>query len=64
MKRMVVIFDCKYKSQVRAYLTANRIQYSMSIDIYTGEVRCSVPYSKGVSFLAELRCDSVPYELV
>ena len=64
MKRMVVLFDCKYKPQVRAFLTANRIQYSMSFDIYTDGVRVSVPHAKGVRLLAELRRSSIPYDLI
>ena len=64
MKRIVVTFDCKYKHAVRAYLVSNRVQYSMSTDIYTGDVHVYVPHVKGVALLAELRRLSVPYRLV
>ena len=64
MKRILVTFDFKHKQAVRAYLVSNRIQYSMSTDIYTGDVHVYVPYSKGVRFLAELRRLAVPYRLV
>ena len=64
MKRIVVTFDCKYKQAVRAYLVSNRVQYSMSTDIYTGDVHVYVPHAKGVALLAELRRISVPYRLV
>ena len=64
MKRILVTFDCKHKPFVRAYLVSNRIQYSMSTDIYTGDVHVYVPYSKGVPFLAELRRASIPFRFV
>ena len=64
MKRILVTFDCKHKSFVRAYLVSNRIQYSMSTNIYTGDVHVYVPHAKGARFLAELRRFSVPYSLV
>lgn len=64
MKRIVVTFDCKHKPFVRAYLVSNRIQYSMSTNIYTGDVHVYVPKSKGVHLLAELRRVSIPYSLV
>ena len=64
MKRILVTFDCKYKQAVRAYLVSNRVQYSMSTDIYTGDVHVYVPHAKGVALLAELRRLSVPYRLV
>lgn len=64
MKRIVVTFDCKYKTFVRAYLVSNRVQYSMSTDIYTGDVHVYVPHAKGAALLAELRRLSVPYRLV
>ena len=64
MKRIVVTFDCKYKAFVRAYLVSNRVQYSMSTDIYTGDVHVYVPHAKGAALLAELRRVSVPYRLV
>ena len=64
MKRMVVTFDGKHKPFVRAYLVSNRVQYSMSTDIYTGDVHVYVPNAKGVALLAELRRFSIPYRLV
>lgn len=64
MKRIVVTIDCKYKSDVRDYLVINRVQYSMYTDVYTGEVRLSVPRSAGVRLLSELRRYSIPYELI
>ena len=64
MKRILVTFDCHYKKAVRAYLVSNRVQYSMSTDIYTGDVHVYVPQTKGERFLAELRRLSVPYRLV
>lgn len=64
MKRILVTFDLKHKQAVRAYLVSNRVQYSMTTDIYMGDVHVYVPYSKGVRFLAELRRLSVPYRLV
>ena len=64
MKRILVTFDCKHKPFVRAYLVSNRIQYSMSTDIYTGEVHVYVPQLKGACFLAELRRASISYRLV
>ena len=64
MKRIVILFDYKHKEIVRAHLVNYRLQYSMSTDVYSGEVRLSVPYSKGVRFLAELRRSSIPYELI
>lgn len=63
MKRFVVTFDCQYKQAVLAYLVSNRVQYSMSVDIYMGDVRVSVPSSKGAAFLADLRRSSIPYVL-
>ena len=64
MKRIVVTFDCKYKNFVRDFLVSYRVQYSMSTDIYTGDVRVSVPRAKCVPLLTELRRLSVPYELI
>lgn len=64
MKRMVVLFDSMFKQVVCAYLVMNRFQYSMFTDVYTGEVRVSVPHAKGVCLLAELRRNSIPYELI
>lgn len=64
MKRILVTFDCKHKPFVRAYLVSNRVQYSMSTDIYTGDVHVYVPHAKGSCFLAELRRASIPYRLV
>lgn len=64
MKLIVILFDCKYKSQVCAILTAKRIQYSMFTDVYTGDVRVSVPYAIGVRLLAELRRSSIPYDII
>ena len=64
MKRIVVTFDCKHKPFVRAYLVSNRVQYSMSTDIYTGDVHVYVPHAKGAALLAELRRASIPYRLV
>lgn len=64
MKRIVILFDSKFKSDIHSYLDFHRVQYSMFIDIYTSEVRLSVPRSAGIRFLAELRRDSIPYELI
>lgn len=64
MKRILVTFDFKHKQFVRAYLVSNRIQYSMTTNIYTGDVHVYVPRTKGVSFLAELRRASIPYALI
>ena len=64
MKTMVVLFDCKYKSQVCASLDTKRIQYSIFTDVYTGDVRVSVPYAIGVRLLSELRRSSIPYDLI
>lgn len=64
MKRIVVTFDCKHKTFVRDYLVSHRVQYSMSTDIYTGDVHVYVPHAKGARFLAELRRVSIPYKLV
>ena len=64
MKRILVTFDFKHKPFVRAYLVSNRIQYSMSTNVYTGDVHVYVPQAKGVQFLAELRRASIPYSLV
>lgn len=64
MKRMVVLIDSKFKQNVCALLAMNRVQYSMSTDSYIGEVRVSLPHSKGVRFLAELRRFYIPYELM
>ena len=64
MKRILVTFDSKYEQAVRDYLVINRVQYSMSRDIYTGDVHLYIPHAKGVQFLAELRRDSIPYRLV
>lgn len=61
---MVVLIDSKFKNVVRDYLVINRVQYSMFTDIYTGQVRLSVPHAKGVRLLAELRRDSIPYGLI
>lgn len=64
MKKMVVLVDSKFKQFVCAYLVMHRVQYSIFTDIYTCEIRVSVPYVKGVRFLTELRRNSVPYELI
>ena len=64
MKRILVTFDCKHKPFVRAYLVSNRVQYSMSTNIYTGDVHVYVPRAKGAHLLAELRRFSIPYSLV
>lgn len=64
MKRILVTIDCKYKQVVRAYLVSNRFWYSMSTDIYTGDVHVYVSHAKGVRFFAELRRLSIPYRLV
>ena len=64
MKTMVILFDSKYKSKVCASLTAKRIQYSTFTDVYTGDVRVSVPYAIGVRLLSELRRSSIPYDLI
>lgn len=64
MKKMVVLIDSKFKQVLCAYLVMNRIQYSMFTDVYTGEVRVSVPSAKGDSFLAELRRNSISYNLI
>ena len=64
MKRMVVLIESKFKQDVRALLDMNHVQYSMSTDVYTDEVRVSLPYAKGVRFLAELRRFYIPYELM
>ena len=64
MKRLVVIFDCKHKQDVIAYLVKSRVQYSMFTDIYTGDVRVSVPHAKGFLLLAELRRASISYETI
>lgn len=64
MKRILVTFDFKHKPFVRAYLVSNRVQYSMSTDIYTGDVHVYVPQAKGAHLLAELRRASIPYRLV
>lgn len=61
---MVILVSLMYKQDVLAYLDLHRVKYSMSTDIYTGDVRLSVPYSKGVSLLAELRRASIHYELI
>ena len=64
MKRMVVLFNSKFKQDVIDYLVMNRVQYSMYTDIYTCEVRISVAHSKGVRLTAELRRASIPYILI
>lgn len=64
MKRMVVLFDNKFKPQVRAFLVANRIQYSITFDFNAGLARVSVPHANGVRLLAELRRSCIPYELL
>ena len=64
MKRIVVLFAYKHKEIVRAHLVNYRLQYSMSTDIYTGDVRVSVPHAKGALLLAELRRAGIPYELI
>lgn len=61
--KSIVAINFQYKQAVRAYLVSNRVQYSMSVDIYTGDFRISVPRAKSVPFLAELRRASIPYEL-
>lgn len=63
MKRMVILFSSKYKHAVCAYLSMNRVQYSMFTDIYLGEVRVSLPYTKGIALTAVLRRYSIPYEI-
>lgn len=64
MKRIVILFDCKFKSFVRDYLVSNRVQYSMTSDSCTGDVRISVPRAKCGRFLSEMRRYSIPYELI
>ena len=64
MKRMVVLFDNKFKPQVRAFLVANRIQYSITFDFCAGLARVSVPHAKGVRLLNELRRSCIPYQLL
>lgn len=64
MKRMVVLISSRFKQDVIAYLDLNRVQFSMFTDVYTGDVRLSVPHSKGVSLLSELRRASIHYELI
>ena len=64
MNRIVVLFDCKYMQFVHAYLATNRVQYSSFTDIFSCETRVSVPHAKGVSLLAELRRNSISYELL
>lgn len=64
MKRMVVLVDSRFKQLLYAYLDMNRIQYSMFTDVYTGEVRVSVPRAKGFRFLTELRRNSISYVLI
>lgn len=64
MKRIVIVFDSNFKQDVRAYLVSKRVQYSMSVDIYTGDVRLSVPHANGVRLLSELRRTSIPYQLI
>lgn len=64
MKRTVVTINFQHKQAVRAILVSLRVQYSMSVDIYTAVVRVSVPRAKSVPFLAELRRFSIPYELI
>ena len=62
MKRMTLLFSSQHKHAVCAYLSMNRVQYSMSTDIYLGEVRVSLPFTKGVALTAVLRrspCGSV-----
>lgn len=60
---MVVLIDSKFKPAVCAYLSMNRVQYSMFTDIYLGEVRISLSHTKGVALTAALRRYSIPYEL-
>lgn len=64
MKRIVILFNSKFKSDVRAFLVSNRVQYSMSTDFCTGDVRISVPRAKCGLFLSEMRRSSIPYELI
>ena len=64
MKRMVVLINSKFKQDIENYLVMNRVQYSMYTDIYTGDVRLSVPHSKGVRLISELRRSSVPYDII
>ena len=61
MKRIVILFDCKYKQLVRAFLVSNRVQYSTSIDPYTGDFRVSVPRAKVAAFTSDMRRCSIPY---
>ena len=63
MKRMVILFSSKYKHAVCAYLSINRVQYSMFTDIYLGEVRVSLPYAKGVALTVIMRRYSISYEI-
>lgn len=64
MKRIVILLQPKFKDVVRAGLVMSRVQYSMFTDICTGDVRLSLPRSKGIHFLAELRRASIPFELI
>ena len=64
MKRMVVLVDLKFKQVLCAYLDMSLSQYSMFTDLCTGEFRVSVSHTKGVRLLAELRRNSIPYELI
>ena len=60
---MVVLFSSNFTQDVVTYLAMNRVKYSMYTDIYTLEVRLSLPHAKGVRLLAELRRASIPYEI-
>lgn len=64
MKRIVILFDSKFKSCFSAYLALHRVQYSMCTDIINCEVRLSVPRPAGIRLLAELRRTSIPYKLI
>lgn len=61
MKRFVVTFDSMYKPAVRAYLSLHRVQYSMSTDINTDEIRVSLPHAKVAAFTSDMRRCSIPY---
>ena len=64
MDRIVVLFNCKYKQMVSSFLVAYRFQYSMFVDIHTGDVRVSLPRLKCNRLLAMLRRNSISYELI
>ena len=64
MKCMVVLFSSTYKQDLRAYLVSHRVQYSISTDIYTDEIRVSLPHVQGVHLIAAMRRLSIPYELI